>query len=295
MKTPFLIIALAYAAVGAYGLIFGEYSFYQKTPGFRRKRVRYTIHGQKARYWAYGWFVAAVVAFMGLTPAFVALVAMVIMAVPLIERESRSQSRARRRRAERQPQHAPPVSKTLHTRINSINPDNPTPADMRELVRIVENGADAGLDWRESLMAGDRQGASDIQAGQRAYEMLHKIGEPSLPYLLEADLSKNDFKGVFKKIGPPAVEPLLANDRPGQRAGAASVLGSMQVEAAVEPLIGLLDDPDDTVRLNAVKALGLLGDVRARQPMERLKDTTTSSGALKSALNRALNKLDQSQ
>lgn len=294
--SPALFIALIYAAVGAYGLIIGEYSFTQEKPGPRHKRQRYVIHGDKARYWAYGWLAVAVTPFLSLSLAFVALVVMAIIATPLLEQESRRASRTRRTRdAAPMPKSTGPVNKASHAFINGVDPTNASVGDMRELVRIAVKGAAAGLDPREALMAGDRQGASDIEAGYRATEILRKIGEPTLPYLLEADLGQKDFKHIFKKIGDPAVEPLLAllaDERPGQRAGAAIALGTMGVPAAVEPLIGLLDDADDKVQFNAVKALGLIGDARARQPLERLKAESTTKRALNSELLRALRKLE---
>jgi HEAT repeat protein/protein-S-isoprenylcysteine O-methyltransferase Ste14 len=46
-------------------------------------------------------------------------------------------------------------------------------------------------------------------------------------------------------------------------------------EPAVEPLIGLLDDPDPALRREAARALGFIGEARAAGPLlERLRDET---------------------
>jgi HEAT repeat protein len=64
--------------------------------------------------------------------------------------------------------------------------------------------------------------------------------------------------------------PALANANRRVRQHAASALGLVGDTRAVEPLIGLLRDPDDNVRANATSPLGLIGDVRAAEPLVQL-------------------------
>lgn len=60
------------------------------------------------------------------------------------------------------------------------------------------------------------------------------------------------------------------------RAEAAEALGELQNQAAVSPLITLLQDPDQTVRVAAIQALGKLEDQRAVEPlMALLQDKNT--------------------
>lgn len=72
------------------------------------------------------------------------------------------------------------------------------------------------------------------------------------------------------KIGPPAVEPLIAaltDDEmsvPYTRQTAATALGRLHDSRAVEPLLrALLEDTSADTRLFAADSLGLLGDRRA--------------------------------
>ena len=63
---------------------------------------------------------------------------------------------------------------------------------------------------------------------------------------------------ALKKIGTPAVEPLIAalKSKDKEIKGyAASILGGIKDNRAIEPLIDLLDDKDSTVRKMASKAL----------------------------------------
>jgi HEAT repeat protein len=74
----------------------------------------------------------------------------------------------------------------------------------------------------------------------------------------------------LKKIGKPAVEPLvaaLADDNPAVRAAAAETLGSIGDRRAVEPLVLALKDEDPQARKNAVTALSWIQDPRAVEPL----------------------------
>lgn len=105
-----------------------------------------------------------------------------------------------------------------------------------------------------------------------AADALGKIGDPSaVPHLVEA-LQDSDWdtrRSVAKALvalGTPSIAPLITalhtQDVNGRRL-AAQVLGQLQAEAALEPLLAALNDPDLEVQSQAAMALGLLGDVRA--------------------------------
>ena len=69
-------------------------------------------------------------------------------------------------------------------------------------------------------------------------------------------------------IGAPAVEPLIAalkNSDENVRRQAAEALGMIGDVRAVEPLLNTLKDRN----LSAIKALGQIGDVRAVEPLAK--------------------------
>lgn len=59
----------------------------------------------------------------------------------------------------------------------------------------------------------------------------------------------------------------LANDDPAIRSGAAIRLGQLRLPEAVDVLITALDDPEETVRVNVIRALGNIGDPKAIAPI----------------------------
>ena len=72
------------------------------------------------------------------------------------------------------------------------------------------------------------------------------------------------------RIGPPAVEPLLRLARaaePMPRRRAAKALGALCHPKIIPALIGLLDNPDVTVRLAAIEALDRQGDMRGYEAL----------------------------
>ena len=81
----------------------------------------------------------------------------------------------------------------------------------------------------------------DRDAVQANSEALVKIGEPAVPYLIEA----------------------LKSEDPGVRGSAARVLGDIEAEEAVIPLGELLDDPKYWVTRSAVFSLGNIGSPAA--------------------------------
>jgi HEAT repeat protein len=63
---------------------------------------------------------------------------------------------------------------------------------------------------------------------------------------------------------------MLSDDSEVSRWKAAETLGRMENPAAVDELIATLWDDDARVRLKAAWALGRIGDLRARAPLQRL-------------------------
>ena len=75
---------------------------------------------------------------------------------------------------------------------------------------------------------------------------------------------------VAMRLESPQLRPVLvaaaASDEPQQRALAARGLGALRDASAVELLLPLARDPDEAVGLQALRALGVLGDARGRAP-----------------------------
>ena len=71
---------------------------------------------------------------------------------------------------------------------------------------------------------------------------------------------------VAMRLEDPALRPVLsaaaASDDPRSRALAARGLGALKDASAVELLLPLVRDPDETVALHALRALGQIGDAR---------------------------------
>lgn len=75
---------------------------------------------------------------------------------------------------------------------------------------------------------------------------------------------------AFKKIGNPAVEPLIASLQQGDPTSqkeAAWILGYFDDARVIEPLAAALQDQDAAVRQQAAVALAQRGDQRAADPL----------------------------
>lgn len=78
---------------------------------------------------------------------------------------------------------------------------------------------------------------------------------------------KRDVEKLAAKGNVRALVHALRDHDPQVRRSAASHLGEARAGAAVDPLIAALDDPDDSVADEAVRALARIGDVRAAEPI----------------------------
>lgn len=133
--------------------------------------------------------------------------------------------------------------------------------------RCVEIGAPAVV----PLIAALKDKYWRVRRG--AIDALGKIGdvlavEPLIAALCEDkdDYVRWDAAWALKKIGSPAIEPLIATLRDADedvRGPAAWALGEIGDVRAVEPLIAALRDREGTVRRHAADALWRIGDVRA--------------------------------
>ncbi len=81
----------------------------------------------------------------------------------------------------------------------------------------------------------------------------------------------------------------LRSERAQERADAASRLGQARAGEAVGSLVSVLDDPDETVRVTAIRALGQIGDRQAVPSLVRRADDPLASVRL--ALCQALGQL----
>ena len=69
----------------------------------------------------------------------------------------------------------------------------------------------------------------------------------------------------------------LADENPMVRADAALRLGEARVEAAVDSLVAVLDDPVEAVRVQALLSLGQIGDTKATAAVSKLAADPVSS------------------
>jgi len=109
----------------------------------------------------------------------------------------------------------------------------------------------------------------------------------------ETDQRKRDRAAQnLMNIGPPAVEPLIAELKRADRRTKVNIIRVLRVirdRKSVDPLTECLRHPDREIRKNAADALGTIGDPRARLALtmaQRDRDP-----AVKTAVKRALEKL----
>ncbi len=128
--------------------------------------------------------------------------------------------------------------------------------------------ADALLDALES-------GGETAREAARA---LVKLGPAAVPRVLErlptlGDDARGYAVRVLGDTGAPSAVPALlaALENPATRADAAWALGRCGDRAAGPALVRLLGDPDRNVRMQAVRALGLLETAVAEQSLDRLR------------------------
>lgn len=94
------------------------------------------------------------------------------------------------------------------------------------------------------------------------------MGQDAVPYLVEK-LDTQDAREIMTlieilgKIGEPAVLPLieaLKSENKDKVKTASRILGDIKDKRAVQPLSGLLDNPDYNIRANTCASLGKIGD-----------------------------------
>lgn len=125
---------------------------------------------------------------------------------------------------------------------------------------------------------GDRDGVA---------EALSKIGDPAIEPLiaeLQDGLVREEAVDVLAKIGIPAVKPLgaaLKNGRRNVKLSVIKVLSEIADSRSVELLIESLCDEDINVRLDAINALGKIGDPCALDALiSMLKDMEVRRAAI---------------
>ncbi|MHB8902293.1 MAG: HEAT repeat domain-containing protein [Thermoguttaceae bacterium] len=95
--------------------------------------------------------------------------------------------------------------------------------------------------------------------------------------------------------GAPLVQPLsglLTNPNPKTRLQVVQILGRLEDKAAVEPLLSALGDRDPTVRRSAVQALARKKDPRALAPLQKLA-ASEKEAAVREAAEAALFQLSR--
>jgi HEAT repeat protein len=124
---------------------------------------------------------------------------------------------------------------------------------------------------------------SEFLVRSTATQALGKIGKPAVEALIEGLKSKDESVRMYAAMAlgrikdvravAPLIEALRIKTRLGGAEGSASTALTEIGEPAVEPLITVLKDNDDNVRVLAIISLGGIGDARAVEPLiSTLKD-----------------------
>lgn len=120
-----------------------------------------------------------------------------------------------------------------------------------------------------------------------------RVGELIEALKVGKDYKKQDRAAQnLMNIGPPAIEPLIAELRSADRATKVRmirILGTIRDQRSVYPLTECLRDSNREIRKSAADALGKIGDPRARLML--MKAQRDREPAVKAAVKRALEKL----
>jgi HEAT repeat protein len=145
---------------------------------------------------------------------------------------------------------------------------------------------------REALHAALDDEDADVR--RTAMWSLGELGDPRVLNLLLVEqpsqkLGSLEPARTIANIGSVALPSLIAalddQERPAyQRVNAARALGLIKDERAVEPLVAVLRDDDEGVRVAAIFALGDLKDLKAVEPLLAVLHDT-SSGVREHAVN----------
>jgi HEAT repeat protein len=119
----------------------------------------------------------------------------------------------------------------------------------------------------EPLVAGLQEAVKDAGGGGQSYSGLRRLAARRAAKMLDA----------LVRLGPPAVEPLVAllkDDCAAARTLAAAGLAELGDQRAVGPLNAALDDEEQVVRAAATAALGKLGHAPPLPPQEEAPTKT---------------------
>ena len=135
--------------------------------------------------------------------------------------------------------------------------------------------------------------------GVEAAKALGEIKDPrAVEALIDAlkieygkEVLRNEAIEALVKIGPPAVEPLislLGDEREDVRIHAVKALGWIKDSRAVDPLIQALNDDNYYLRREAAHSLGEIGDERAVEPLRALMNKKDEDPDIQDVAKRAL-------
>jgi len=135
------------------------------------------------------------------------------------------------------------------------------------------------LGWKPE----DNELAARYWVEKRQWDQCIKLGQPAVAPLISVlfdEQVRQEAAQALVKIGAPAVEPLITilQTMGGEICQtAAEVLGEIDSESAIEPLISALEDKQKVVRCNAARALvaiyrrGRLNDVQKKRILAQRK------------------------
>jgi HEAT repeat protein len=179
--------------------------------------------------------------------------------------------------------------------------DEATQAHVRALMTDIMASPNSSADPGEAVTVRDRRAADMIRAAQNALTELRPMGESIVPILLE-NIGRGHYTLttlLAQVINPDkAVEQMtlyLKSTMPQARIDAARVLGQAKAKGALDPLLALLEDSNEQVRLTTIQALGNLGDPRALEHLRPLVGTfhPEKQARLLQSTHIAIQKLEQ--
>lgn len=130
------------------------------------------------------------------------------------------------------------------------------------------------------------RGTDELEVRRRAVESIGYSSDPAARGILEdayrhaeEPMKSSALFAMGRSADPDwsaTVIKELGNNSPALRAEAARAAGGLGLRSAVPLLIDLLEDAVETVRWNAIDALGEIGGEKARQALELLKEQAVS-------------------
>lgn len=136
----------------------------------------------------------------------------------------------------------------------------------------------------EDTLLAVHQGPEEAIVRRRALEALGFSSRPEVSELLQAAFDSGDSEWLISALfamgrsyneeWAPQVLSMLDDERPAVRAEAAEAAGELELGDAREPLLQMLEDPDDEVRFAVIWSLSQIGGDEVGDRLEDLLEKT---------------------